>query len=118
MSDYNFTMPWPPSVNVWKTPFRNRMILSTRGRKYRAEAISRLNELGLLDELIDNDVEVSLVLNPPTLRRYDIDNFCKSLFDALTLGKFWVDDEQIQSLTIHKGVKTKGGNVEVKINKL
>ena len=58
---------------------------------------------------------MSLVLNPPTLRKYDIDNFCKSLFDALTVGEFWIDDEQVDRLTVTKGVKTKGGNIQIKV---
>ncbi len=116
MADYDFEMPWPPSVNAWKSPFRNRMILTKRGREYREQALIQLKELGYTNENIKGNVSVSLVLNPPTARRYDIDNFCKSLFDALTLAKFWIDDEQIQKLTIKKGVKTKGGNIKIKVN--
>lgn len=116
MSDYNFTMPWPPSVNAWKSPFRNRMILTKRGREYRVAALSAMSELGINNESIDKKVSVSLTLNPPTLRRYDIDNFCKSLFDAMTLAKFWLDDEQIHELKIKKGEKTKGGNIQVRVN--
>lgn len=118
MSDYEFEMPWPPSLNVWKSPFRNRMILTAKGRTYRVAAIDKLKELGLSGELIDCDVSVSLVLNPPTLRRYDIDNFCKSLFDAMSKAEFWIDDSQITKLIIEKGVKTQGGNIMVKVNKL
>ena len=112
---YNFVMPWPPSVNVWKTPFKNRMILTKRGREYRKEALQALRNLGLTGELITGDLSVHLTLNPPTARRYDIDNFCKSLFDALTHAAFWEDDEQIIKLTIEKGSKQKGGNVQIKI---
>ncbi len=115
MSDYNFTMPYPPSVNVWKSPFKNRLILTKRGREYRQKAIDRLNELGLSNESIESKVQVHLVLNPPTNRRYDIDNFCKSLFDAMSKANFWVDDEQIYALSIKKGEKTEGGNVEVSV---
>ena len=116
MADYEFSMPWPPSVNVWKTPFRNRMILTRKGRQYRIDAVERIKELGMHKEGISGSVSVSMVLNPPTLRRYDIDNFCKSLFDALTISGFWVDDEQIHKLTIEKGEKVKGGSVDIKIN--
>jgi crossover junction endodeoxyribonuclease RusA len=116
MADYDFAMPWPPSVNAWKTPFRNRMILSKRGREYRKLALVELEQMGLMSEGIEENVSVSIVLNPPTLRRYDIDNFCKSLFDALTEGQFWLDDSQITTLNIKKGIKTKGGNIEVKVN--
>lgn len=116
MSNYNFTMPYPPSVNVWKTPFRNRMILTKRGREYRKLAIERLDELGLSNEGIESKVHVHLTLNPPSNRRYDIDNFCKSLFDAMSKSGFWIDDEQIYSLSIKKGAKTEGGNVEVSVS--
>ena len=58
-----------------------------------------------------------MVLNPPTLRRYDIDNFNKALFDSLSHGKFWLDDEQVVSLKIKKGEKIRGGNVKLIITR-
>ena len=112
---YEFEMPWPPSVNAWKSPFRNRMILTKRGRTYRLDALEELKKLGLTGELLSSRLSVSLVLNPPTLRKYDIDNFCKSLFDALTAGEFWLDDEQVDRLVVTKGVKTKGGNIQINV---
>ena len=115
---YEFEMPWPPSVNAWKSPFRNRMILTKRGRSYRVDALKELERLGVSGELISSRLSVSLILNPPTLRKYDIDNFCKSLFDALTVGEFWLDDEQVDRLTVTKGVKTKGGNIQIKVSLL
>lgn len=116
MSDYEFVMPWPPSVNNWKSPFKSRMILTKKGREYRQKGIDRLDELGLSNEAISSPVSVKIVLNPPSNRRYDIDNFCKSLFDAMSVAGFWVDDSQIVELSIKKGVKTDGGNVEVAVN--
>lgn len=115
MADYEFTMPFPPSVNVWMKPFKSRMILTKRGREYRLQAISKLEDLGLINERVDKKVRVHLTLNPPSNRRYDIDNFCKSLFDAMSKAEFWIDDEQIYALSIKKGVKTEGGNVEVSV---
>ena len=116
MSDYNFTMPWAPSINGYWRTFRNRQIISKRGRQYRLDVIERCRELGLLKELLDCNLEVSITLNPPTLRRYDVDNFNKALFDGLTHAEFWVDDEQVQKLTVQKGEKVKGGNVIVSVN--
>jgi crossover junction endodeoxyribonuclease RusA len=58
------------------------------------------------------------VLNPPTLRKYDVDNFNKALFDALSHGQFWLDDEQVDKLIVTKGVKIKGGNIQVKVSLL
>lgn len=113
---YEFKMPFPPSVNAWKTPFRNRMILSKRGREYRKQVNTELEMLGLAGENLQGNLSVSLTLNPPTLRRYDIDNFTKSLFDAFTLSNFWGDDEQVVKLIIYKGEKQAGGNVMVKVS--
>ena len=115
MSDYEFVMPWAPSVNSCWMHTRCGVKLSKRGRKYRVDAIALLDEIGLSGELISSNVSMSIVLNPPTLRRYDVDNFSKSLLDALSHAKFWVDDEQVQKLTISKGVKVRGGNVQVKV---
>ena len=74
-----------------------------------------MERLGLCGEGVSERLKVSLVLNPPTLRKYDIDNFCKALFDAISKSGFWLDDEQIDVLIIKKGEKIKDGNVEVSI---
>lgn len=115
---YEFKLPFPPSVNAWKTPIKNRMILSRRGRDYRKLVDEELIKLGLKGENIQQPLSVSLVLNPPTLRKYDVDNFTKSLFDALTTSNFWGDDVQVQRLVVEKGEKTKGGNVIVRVRRI
>lgn len=118
MSDYEFTMPYPPSVNGYWKPFRNRIILSKRGREYRKDALESLSKQGLQGELIESNVIVSIILNPPSKRRYDVDNYCKGILDALTHAEFWRDDEQVYKLIISKGEKVKGGRVGVAINTL
>ncbi len=118
MSDYKFTLPWPPSVNGYWRTFRNRQIISKRGREYRISAKSRMEQLGLSGERVSEQLSVSVKLYPPTLRRYDIDNFTKAVFDALTLSGFWVDDEQVVKLTVEKQPKLKCGKVELSITKL
>ena len=95
MIDYEFEMPWPPSVNVWKSPFRNRMILTKKGREYRALVDEACILLGIKEEAVSANLAVSMVLNPPTLRRYDIDNFTKSLFDGLTV-RFRISNQTTQ----------------------
>lgn len=118
MADYEFELPFPPSINGYWRAFRNRQIISKKGREYRVEVLKRCKIIGIEDALIEENLSVSITLNPPTLRRYDVDNFCKSLLDGLTHAGFWIDDSQIQKLTIEKGIKTKGGNVIVKVNKI
>ncbi|MGB3725912.1 MAG: RusA family crossover junction endodeoxyribonuclease [Glaciecola sp.] len=113
MNDYKFTLPYPPSVNGYWRAFRNRQIISKRGRDYVKLATEKMIELKLHDEMISEQVAFEMTINPPTLRKYDVDNFTKGVFDALTKCGFWVDDEQVQKLTVKKGVKTKGGNVDI-----
>ena len=112
---YEFEMSWPPSVNGYWRTFRNRQIISKRGREYRKNSLLLLNSIGLSNEELSSRLSVSVILNPPTLRKYDIDNFTKAAFDALSVAKFWIDDEQVDRLTVTKGVKTKDGNIQIKV---
>jgi crossover junction endodeoxyribonuclease RusA len=118
MCDYEFELPYPPSVNGYWRAFRNRQIISKRGREYRAEAVKAMQLQGMYEEGVSDRLSVSLTLHPPTLRKYDIDNFCKASFDALSHAGFWVDDEQVDQLSIKKGEKVKGGKLVVKVTKL
>lgn len=115
MSDYTFTLPYPPSVNGYWRNFKGRQIISKRGRDYRKSAIECLNALNLSGENITKRMHLSVVINPPTLRKYDIDNWCKAPFDALTHANFWLDDEQVDSLSIKKGLKIKGGGITIMV---
>tara|TARA_R110002124_G_C8587116_1_gene482966 strand:+ start:177 stop:530 length:354 start_codon:yes stop_codon:yes gene_type:complete len=112
---YEFEMSWPPSVNGYWRTFRNRQIISKRGREYRKNSLLLLDSIGLSNEELSSRLSVSVTLNPPTLRKYDVDNFTKAAFDALSVAKFWLDDEQVDRLTVTKGVKTKGGNIQIKV---
>ena len=112
---YEFEMPWPPSVNGYWRTFRNRQIISKRGREYRKNSLLLLDSIGLSNEELSSRLSVSVTLNPPTLRKYDVDNFTKAAFDALSIAKFWLDDEQIDRLVVTKGVRTKGGNIQIKV---
>ena len=116
MADYEFELPWPPSINGYWRTFRNRQIISKRGREYRLSIGNAIPDL--IGEAIEERVSVYIVLNPPTKRKYDVDNFTKAVFDALTAIGFWIDDEQVHKLTIVKGEKSPPGNVQVKVTKL
>lgn len=114
--EYKLTLPWPPSVNGYWRSFRGRQIISKRGREYVKKVDELMRELNLHGEKIEGSLSVSIKLNPPTLRSYDVDNFNKGVFDALSKCGFWLDDSQVQRLVIEKGSKTKGGNTEVTVS--
>lgn len=117
-ADYEFYLPWPPSVNGYWRSFRSRQIISKKGREYRSHVIASMESLGLSGEFISDRLSVEISLYPPTERKYDIDNFCKGIFDGLTHCKFWADDEQVDRLAIKKRSKTKGGRVRIQVYKL
>jgi len=115
MKTYDFTLPWAPSINGYRAVARNRLITTKRGREYKARAFAELDLQGLTHEELDCRISLSLVLNPPTLAKYDADNYCKAILDALTDAGFWLDDEQVDRLLITKGEKVKGGRVDVMV---
>lgn len=118
MADYEFELPMPISVNQVYRSIRGRSVLSEKTRKYREKVAKKMKELGLNGELIGGHLEVVITLHHSQNRVYDVDNYFKSLFDALTSCDFWVDDSQIYKCTAIKGEKVKGGKVAIKINQL
>ena len=119
MPDFEFNLPYPPTVNHYHQPVRHgrgvRIIKGAKARAYQAEAVAALVAAGLDGEAIAGPVKVTITLNPPTLASYDVDGRPKGVLDALTAAGFWLDDSQVQSMTVEKGVKVKGGNVVVKV---
>lgn len=118
---YEFTMPWPPTMNHYHQPVKIgksvRIIKGAKARQYAKDMELHLESLGLRNKMISENVKlsVSLTLNPPTLARYDVDNRAKGVLDALSNANFYADDSQIHRLTVSKGEKIKGGNVIVKV---
>ena len=119
MPDYEFTLPYPPTVNHYHQPVRQgrgvRIIKGAKARAYQVDAVAAIVAAGLDAEGVDGPVRITITLNPPTLARYDVDGRPKGILDALTDAGFWLDDSQVQSMTVEKGVKVKGGNALIKV---
>ena len=116
MADYEFTMPWPPTVNHWHQPCRGRIIKGSAARNYEKLAVQHLKEIGIAGENLSEALSISMILMPPTNARYDIDNRTKGVFDSLSAAGFWVDDSQVKKLTIEKGSKVADGLVVIAVN--
>lgn len=123
-------LPFPPSVNhYWgqrvvikpgRKPFV-LMYLTARAKEYRQEVAdivdSTMLQAGIVDAM-SGRLAVRLSLHGPTRRMFDIDNFQKSLNDALTHAGLWEDDSQIDDLHIRRGDIVPGGAAVVEVTEL
>lgn len=50
----------------------------------------------------------------PDRRRRDLDNILKALFDALTHAGLWLDDSQIDFISISRG-RTLAGRIDMSV---
>jgi crossover junction endodeoxyribonuclease RusA len=120
-------LPFPPSVNsywnqvVMKTKsgksFRSTA-LTKRAKEFKKAALITIKKQYPIHTIIDFPVKVFIQLFPPTLRKYDVDNFNKGILDALTHANIWTDDDLVHDLRIIKKEKVKYGAVIVKIERL
>lgn len=120
-------LPFPPSVNsYWKQAvikkrgggsFRT-VVLSSRAKQFRIAGLLTIKKQYPVHKIMDKPVRVLIHLHPPTLQRYDVDNFNKGILDVLTHANIWIDDELVHDLRVIKKEKQKGGAVIVKIESL
>lgn len=142
----SLTLPWPPSVNMyWRTivipgspgkPARGRTLVSEEGREYKVKVRQALRTHAI-PHLGAARLAVHLVLHAPDARTYDLDNFRKAIYDALSdelepakeakgqhrpreVVSFgvWCNDSQIDEDGAKRGVPLKGGAVKVEVRVL
>ena len=107
-----YDLPFPPSSNTYYRQWRGRMLLSRRGREYRQEVADIVN-----GDRIEGRLAVYILLEPPTRRKFDIDNRIKPLLDALQYAKLFDDDEQVDEIKISRGDIVKDGRVLLQVTR-
>lgn len=112
-----FVLPFPPSVNTYWRTFRGRMLISAKGRQYRDDVLAAVLHADARRQF-SGRLRVALVARPPDRRRRDVDNYLKAALDALTHAGVYLDDSQIDELTIKRGEVEKDGALEVYIDHL
>lgn len=103
-----------PRVSKWGTfyaePYQSFLAAAP-------EALHAL-ELPMLDGPLSVQLEV-VCTKPKTskldLPRQDVDNFAKSILDALTKAGAWLDDAQVARLTVEKRFAAKGEQAHTRI---
>ena len=111
------TLPFPPSQNHYYRRYRNRVVISERGRAYRKE-IAMMMRIVRSKRFNTARVRVSVILNPPDRRKRDLDNYLKIVFDAVTNSGTWDDDSQVDEIHIKRGEIIKGGTCVVTIEEI
>jgi crossover junction endodeoxyribonuclease RusA len=117
LNEFNFTLPWPPSINSYWRHANGHTYISKKGKSFRKSVIAQIKILGL-DLKLKDRVSVRIVANAPDRRKRDIDNVLKSTLDSLIHANFIVDDEQVDQLSVERGKIVKGGEIILKIRVL
>jgi crossover junction endodeoxyribonuclease RusA len=109
-------LPFPPTVNnYYKKAAHGGRYISNKGRKFRDDTIKAVLEQ-LPDIHLDGKLLMEVILFPPDKRQRDIDNYNKSLLDALTHSGVWEDDSQVDQLFIYRGsVRSRNGSVYIRL---
>jgi|TARA_R110000822_G_C15180778_1_gene480350 crossover junction endodeoxyribonuclease RusA len=107
-------LPWGTSANVAYIRTMRGIALSKTGRLFREHVVTQVEEDGQ-DLGLEGKLSVSIELFEPNKRRRDIDNLIKPLLDALEAANVFVNDFQINSLSICRAGYKSGGLMKVKI---
>lgn len=107
-------LPYPPSVNTyWRTNGKRRYI-SKAGVDF-ANAVQAI----VVDQnrkwFGNKRLELDITIHPRSKRRMDLDNCLKAILDALMKAGCYVDDSQIDLLTVRRSFDVRGGSTEVEI---
>lgn len=111
------TLPWPPSVNTYWRMFKNRMIISEPGRKYRVAVAEQVLLQTKGKCRTDGPVKVTIEAWRPDNRRRDLDNLLKAVLDSLGHAGVYIDDSLIVDLRIYWAPEI-GGMLKVKVEEL
>jgi crossover junction endodeoxyribonuclease RusA len=117
-----FSLPWPPSNNryyrhIAKGAHAGRTLLSFEGRDYRAAVQAVVAGQGVQKPL-EGRLIVRIWAHPPDARRRDVDNLFKSVLDSLQHANVFLDDSQIDHLSIHRCGKLAGGKLDVFVEEI
>lgn len=104
-------LPVPPSVNRYWRYFKGRIVVSDEGVQYKhdVQMICYHHDLTPLDGMVRVTVKVYR-----EVKKGDLDNFFKALFDALK-GQTYHDDAQVCEIHAYKYDDKKNPRVEVTV---
>ena len=109
------TLPSPPTNNTYYRTVNGRTMISEKGRKY-ASAVAEQVLIQNASKRFEGRLSVHIDAHVPDKRKRDLDNCFKAILDSLTKAVVWLDDSQIDILSINRcGI---GGFVKVVVLEL
>lgn len=89
-------LPYPPTVNTYYRHVGAKVLISSKGRKYREAVCRQLRGVAP----VTGEVLMRVDVFPPDCRRRDLDNLLKGLQDSITHAGLLVDDADIKRLVM------------------
>jgi Holliday junction resolvase RusA-like endonuclease len=121
MNILKITVPTTPiSVNCMYRIYKNRLIVSKRGREYKKQMKQHVDEAlsNIIDfEPIAGKVKIKIDLHFKDGRKRDLDNHIKSLIDCLKNVLFG-DDDMIYEMIVTKQIRCAVDKTEIEITRL
>lgn len=109
------TLPIPPTINHYYGQRRGgARYIKPAGIAFRKDVAEIIAEAG--HKTIEGRVALFAAIYPADKRRQDLDNRSKALQDALTHAGLWLDDSQIDELTLVRKEVVKGGMVKIVVH--
>lgn len=126
---FKASLPMPPSVNhYWSKSVKRakgksyvHVRLSDRATKFRNDVVAQVADIAQRHGSIrthNGRIKAVVTLHGATKRSFDVDNYGKGLFDALTYSKVYKDDSQIDEMIVKRGEVIKGGRIDVELYEL
>jgi crossover junction endodeoxyribonuclease RusA len=109
-------LPWPPTANTYWRRNGGRYFISKRGQDYReyvAKACYAYQGLFVAEDRL----RVKIKAYPPDRRKRDLDNLFKSTLDSIQHAGLYVDDCQIDKLSIER-MPEHEGKISIYVEKI
>lgn len=108
---------WPVSSNALHAPMNGGIVLTTAARQYYWQVAEMLRVKYGCKPMLGR-IRADVWFHESDLRKRDINNFTKSLFDALESGKVFEDDSQIDETHLYRGELRSPAQIRIKLTQI
>lgn len=109
MKHVQFTLPWPPTVNMYYRHVGLKVLISADGRAYRKRVGLEVMLQKVPRDVFSTRLSLAIIAEPPDRRVRDLDNLLKPTLDCLQATRVIENDSLIDQLTICRGPPRKEG---------